>query len=157
MTSSRGLCTYSICLTLAISVIGCDRLLSDPAVRIAECVEAGATRLSSRASSEVVEQCDTRQDGEYVVVFYPRGTIEEEALVAGGVPRSLVGTLRRLRIADLDAIYVIPLRNDLPSSRTTYQGRFALTPQLRVVKKSNAVLFIRFRKGTTGIMIDQAW
>lgn len=94
---------------------------SDPAVRLAECMER-ATKAGELSSS-----CDLEVSGGYVVVLHPAGELTDEELTAAGVPPDLVPSVRSMRNAQNGAIYVFA--DSEPASRTTYQNNFVTIPK----------------------------
>jgi hypothetical protein len=107
-------------------VAGCGDMLSDPAVRVAECLEAAA-----RAGERTVK-CDLKLSGRYVVILYPNDLVLDADLRQAGVPDGTIPELRALRLGPQEAVFVIPLDHQDRPSRTTYQGRFVSISELLV-------------------------
>lgn len=123
--------------------LGCS-WLSDPAVRLAYCVEAAA-REQPRDGAATQVSCDLRMPGSYLVVLHPDGALREEQVVSEGFPQALLPELRVLRLGNNPAIYVIatdPSVSGTGSSRsilsswTTYQMHSAQIDKLMVLAKN---------------------
>lgn len=104
----------------------CDSILSDPAVRVAECLEAAAR------GGESTVTCDLKLPGRYVVILYPSDLVLDSTLREAGVPDNTIPELKALRLGPKEAIFVIPLDHQQSPSRTTYQRRFVSIPKLLV-------------------------
>lgn len=130
-----GIPLRSFLLTTGLALcFGCS-LFTDPAVRLARCVERGSESLD-RSSRELSSRpCRLGTDGGYVVVLHPQGQLSDEELIGGGVPERLVPLLRQLRNGENEQVLVFPYESPRAASRTTYQHRFARIPRLLVVEK----------------------
>lgn len=125
----------SFLLTAALALcLGCS-LFTDPAVRLARCVERGTESLDRSSQERSSRPCRLGTDGGYLVVLHPQGQLSDEELIQGGVPERVVPLLRQLRIGDNEQVLVFPSESPRAASRTTYQHRFARIPQLLVVQK----------------------
>jgi hypothetical protein len=130
----------AICLMLQ---PGCD-WLSDPAVRLAYCVERAA-REHPRDGTATHVSCDLKMPGSYVVVLHPEGALRDQRLVSAGLPQALLPELGVLRLGEQPAIYVIATdpgvsgtgsSRSIRSSWTTYQMKFVLIDSLMVLAKT---------------------
>jgi hypothetical protein len=110
-------------------------MFSDPAVRLANCVEEGVKK-SKAAATSIEVNCDLKLSGNYVVVLHPAGEKTDEELAAGGVPAAVIPAVRMLRNGDHAAIYVVASDRQTPDSRTTYQNRFAHVDHVMAATKS---------------------
>lgn len=119
-----------------LGTLGCS-LLTDPAVRIAQCTERAAESLDRSGSDHTVTTCPPHSQihGQYLVVLHPEGQLSDEELIQGGVPQGLLPFLRQLRLGDSAAVYVFPGESVRAASRTTYQKRFVHIPRLFVLEK----------------------
>ena len=133
--------------------LGCDTL-TDPAVRLAYCMEEGVKK-SDAAAASIQVTCDLKLPGNYLVVLHPAGQLTNEALLAGGVPAVTIPELRSLRISDNASIYVIATNRQMPSSRTTYQNNFVRIEQLIVQAKSSQPVTVDVG-GPAGARVIQA-
>jgi hypothetical protein len=123
--------------------LGCS-WLSDPAVRLAYCVE-GAVKEQPRDGAATQASCDLEMPGSYLVVLHPEGALREEQVVSAGLPMALLPELRVLRLGNNPAIYVIATdpgvsgtgsARSTRSSWTTYQMNFVQIDKLMVLTKT---------------------
>ena len=126
---------------------GCDAP-SDPAVRVAKCLEAASHR------GEAVVKCDLKLEGRSVTILHPSGPIQESALQDLGVPGEIIAELRTLRLGPQEAVYVIPMDNQDSPSRTTYQARFVSIPKLlvKIGRDSSATLVLAKGSGRPAVV-----
>ena len=125
----------SFLLTAGLALcLGCS-LLTDPAVRLARCVERGSESLDRSSQESSSRPCRLGTEGGYVVVLHPQGQLSDEELIRGGVPERLLPLLRQLRNGENEQVLVFPFESPRAASRTTYQHRFARIPQLLVLEK----------------------
>lgn len=115
--------------------LACDKL-SDPAVRLAYCMEEGVKKADTAATSIQVN-CDLKIPGDFVVVLHPSGDLKDEEFASAGAPPAVIADVRALRIGDHPSIYVIATGKQTPNSRTTYQNNFVKIDKLMVVFKSS--------------------
>jgi len=106
--------------------LGCS-ILSDPAVRLADC-----TRRSS--PTDLTLFCDPDVRGGYLAVLHPPGELSSRELLAAGVPPEYLATVGQLRIGSNAAIYVVPFSRSRRPSRTTSQMHHVLIPKVIVVQ-----------------------
>jgi len=128
-------------ITIIISVVILSACTSDPAVRLANCVEDATKKLKNESEERVKNTCDLSQEGKYAVVMYPNIILSDDELRNAGMDAATIATIRSLRfphipdIEPFESIYVIPKnKNSLPS-RTTYYKRFATIPKLLYLEK----------------------
>lgn len=123
--------------------LGCS-WLSDPAVRLAYCVEE-AVKEQPREGAATQASCDLKMRGSYLVVLHPEGALRDEQVVSAGLPQALLPELRVLRLGNNPAIYVIATdpgvsgegaARSTRSSRTTYQNNFVQIDRLMVLAKT---------------------
>jgi len=138
------------CLALQ---LGCDKL-TDPAVRLANCIEEGVKKADDAATS-IDLNCDVKLAGNYVVVLHPAGEKTDDQLLTGGVPASALAAVRALRNGDHAAIYVIAMDKQTPDSRTTYQNRFVQIDHVMAATKSSQPVSISIG-GAAGARVVQA-
>ena len=128
--------------------LGCG-MLSDPAVRLANCMEDGLKNSKADAFTRV--NCDLKQPGNYVVVLHPDGQRNDDELRTGGVPDDVIPELRAMRIGDNASIYVIStdpkvtgtgVNRTVKSSRTTYQNNFVHIDKLIVLSKTTPLVAV---------------
>ena len=110
-------------------------MFTDPAVRLANCIEEGVKKSSDGATSIEVN-CDLKLSGNYVVVLHPAGEKSDVELAAGGVPSASIAAVRALRNGDHAAIYVVASDKKTPDSRTTYQNNFVTFDHVMAAVKS---------------------
>jgi hypothetical protein len=115
--------------------LGCAHF-TDPAVRLARCMEREARALDGSSHERMERACRLGTPGGYLVILHPEGTLSDEELLRGGVPQSMVTFLRRFRIGTHEAVYVFPFESVKHASRTTYQHRFVRIPQLMVLERA---------------------
>ena len=124
--------------------VGCGSFMTDPAVRLAYCLE-GAVK-DAGASATAQANCDLKISGSYLVVLHPAGEVSDAQLTAAGVSPDVVQEVRALRIADRPAIYVVSVDagvtgtgtgRSVLSSRTTYQNNFIRIDRLMAVVKTS--------------------
>lgn len=133
--------------------LGCS-LLTDPAVRLAQCVERGSEAFEGSSQEHAAQPCRLGTDGGYLVVLHPQGQLSDEELIRGGVPERLVPLLRQLRNGDNEQVLVFPFESPRAASRTTYQHRFARIPQLLVLEKRKPEpVVIELRQGQEALEI----
>jgi len=125
-----------IAAALCIAALPSCSMFSDPAVRLAYCVEEGVKKSKSAATSIEVN-CDLKVSGNYVVVLHPSGEKTDAELTTNGVPASVIPAVRALRNGDHPAIYVVATDKQTPDSRTTYQNNFAVIDRVMAVSKSS--------------------
>lgn len=123
----------SALLLLTVALTGCSAL-SDPAVRLARCLERGSGRVS-QATPEVELSCSLEAPAQFLVLLHPEGELSDAELVVAGLPEPVIPTLRAFRLSSNEAIYVFEASGPAGSSRTTYQGRFVHIPAPLVVRK----------------------
>jgi hypothetical protein len=116
---------------------GCS-LFTDPAVRLARCVERGSESLDRSSQERSSQPCRLGTRGGYLVVLHPQGQLSDEELLRGGVPEGLLPFLRQFRNGDNEQVFVFPSESVRAASRTTYQHRFARIPQLLVLEKKRS-------------------
>jgi len=142
--------------------LGCDKL-SDPAVRLAYCMEDGI-KTSQAAATSITVKCDLKLAGSYVVVLHPDGKKTDEELLADGVPADVIPELRVMRIGDNASIYVISTGSNVSgtgtgrtvlSSRTTYQNNFVRIDKLMVLAKSSQPVAVEIG-GASGARVVQS-
>ena len=147
-------------LALVLS-IGCDAM-SDPAVRLATCMESAIN--DAVPSTAVIEAtCDLKLTGNYLVVLHPSGELSDEQLLAGGVPEPVLPELRKMRIADNASIYVISTDANVKgtgadrttlSSRTTSQNKFVKIDKLIVQAKTSQPVVVSVGGDATARVIQ---
>lgn len=125
---------------LAAGVILCAGCSSftDPAVRLAKCVERHSRSLDRSSQDRFSAPCRLGTENGYVVVLHPQGQLSDEELIQGGVPKGLLPFFREFRKGDNEQVFVFPSESVRYASRTTYQHRFARIPQLLVLEKKKA-------------------
>lgn len=118
------------------AVLGCSAL-SDPAVRMARCMERAAKSLDGASADRTSYTCQPHSQiqGQYLVVLHPEGQLSDDELTQGGVPAGLLPFLRQFRNGDEAAVYVFPGESVRAASRTTYQKNFVKIPRLIVLEK----------------------
>ena len=122
--------------------LGCTRL-SDPAVRLAYCLEA-AVKEQPRDGLATQASCDLKMPGSYLVVLHPEGALREAQVISAGLPQALLPELRGLRSGVNPAIYVIGTdpgvsgntSRSTRSSWTTYQMNFVQIDKVMVLTKT---------------------
>ena len=105
--------------------LGC---ASDPAVRLARCLERSTDR------GRLADSCEVGSAEGFAVVAHPAGSLSDGQLAAAGLTAREIGVLRELRIGPEPSIYVIPESGR--ASRTTAQGRAVGIPGLLVARKA---------------------
>jgi hypothetical protein len=85
-----------LCVAACVALSGCNAL-TDPAVRLAYCMEEGVKK-SGAAATSIQMNCDLALAGNYVVVLHPDGQRNDDELTAGGVPRDVIPELRTISI-----------------------------------------------------------
>lgn len=121
---------------VAMFVGGC----TDPAVRLASCIERNLTNTSAGASPTRLS-CDTRLKGTYLLVLHPQKELSDMELTTAGVPPDQIDNVRQLRLGG-ESIYVLPLEYQEAASRTTYQSRFVeIQRPLARIKTDSRVIF----------------
>jgi hypothetical protein len=128
--------------------------LTDPAVRLANCIEEGVKKSLDGATSIDVN-CDLQLAGNYVVVLHPAGEKTDDELVTGGVPAETIPAVRALRNGDHAAIYVVASDKQTPDSRTTYQNNFVSFDHVMVAAKSTQPVMVSIG-GPAGARVIQA-
>jgi hypothetical protein len=142
--------------------LGCD-WLSDPAVRLAYCVEA-AVNDHPRDGAATHASCDLEMPGSYVVILHPAGALGDEQLVSAGLPQSLLPEFRLLRESgNQPAIYVIAADprvsgtgsgRSIRSSFTTYQMNFVQIDRLMVLAKATQPVTVDLGGPVERLVID---
>jgi hypothetical protein len=125
----------SIAAVLSVGFLSACSMFTDPAVRLANCVEEGVKK-SLNAATSIEVNCDLKLSGNYVVVLHPAGAKSDEELTAGGVPAAAIAAVRALRIGENASIYVVATDKQTPDSRTTYQNNFVSFDHVMAVTKS---------------------
>lgn len=115
--------------------LGCSSV-SDPAVRLAHCLEKTLKEHEGEVGPIQVA-CELDVPRGCVVVFHPDGDLTTEQLIAAGLSQSQVEAIRGLRLGSHAAIYVLSNDPATPNSRTTYQRSFVRIPQVMVVARSS--------------------
>ena len=148
--------------TLALVLaVGCDAM-SDPAVRLATCVES-AINDAVPSTPDIEATCDLKLAGNYLVVLHPSGELTDEQLLAGGVPEPVLPELRKMRIGDRASIYVISTDANVKgtgadrttlSSRTTSQNKFVKIDKLIVQTKSSQPVVVNIGGAATERVIQ---
>jgi hypothetical protein len=144
-------------VVLGLAFAGCGRLtskLTDPAVRLAYCIEEGVKNSQAGATSIEVN-CDIQLAGNYVVVLHPAGEKTDDELAAAGVPAAAIPAVRALRNGDHAAIYVVASDKQTPDSRTTYQNNFVSFDHVMVAAKSSQPVTVAMG-GPAGARVIQA-
>lgn len=131
--SSRPDHSGIIVFALALVLAAC----SDPAVRVARCLESAATRILEARQGRLDQECDTGLAGRYAVVLVPAQEISNRALGRAGVSEAVIEAVRELEFSSEphEAVVVVPLEGQRRASRTTYQRRFVVIQDLLVVEK----------------------
>jgi hypothetical protein len=135
-------------LVVAVALVAC----ADPAVRLANCVEKGTTKLKTSGRDRLTCQCDLRLEGNYTAVLYPAVALSDSDLAAHGMTPEAIRGVRALQFPGppYESIYVVPMDGSTtPRTRTTYHANFASIPALSsVAKKTSAVTFDLEKSGT---------
>lgn len=126
---------------------------SDPAVRLAQCLES-AINDAVPSTPSIEATCDVEQPGSYVVVLHPSGEVTDAQLVEAGIPEASIPELRALRISDNASIYVISNDATVKSSRTTVQNNFVKIDHLLAKAKSSQPLVVNIGGGATSRVIQ---
>ena len=134
-------------ILVVILASGCDAF-TDPAVRVATCLEKAAASLKRSSGATSTSPCDVALEGSYVLVLHPDGELPDTTLLEAGLPKTALSELRALRLGPNESVYVIPLEGHEPPSRTTYQARFVSIPKLLV--KVNTNRSVSLTVGRTG-------
>ena len=142
--------SFLVLITAVLSIAGLPacHMFSDPATRLAYCLEEGVKKPQDAVTSIQVN-CDLKVSGNYVVLLHPAGEKSDDELVADGVPAAVIPALRVLRIGDRPSIYVIATNKQTPDSRTTYQNNFIRIDRVLVAAKSAQPLTVDIT-GTAG-------
>ncbi len=138
-----------LALLAGLSATGC----SDPAVKLAYCLEAGANKLASTGDSESSRDCDLGLQGHYVVVLYPAKDPADSDLSRVGMSDPVKQTVRRLRLGPWESIYVIPQEKQEAPSRTTSQKHSVIIPELIAIDKYDDDVSVILRKTPDGIVV----
>jgi hypothetical protein len=127
---------------------------SDPAVKLAYCVEAGAHALPNTNGSEATRTCDLGLSGDYVVVAYPANDIRDEDLARMGLSDKLAQEIKTLRsVGAFESLYVVPRQAQQAASRTTYQKHSVVIPHLLVANKSAGPVLVKPRRSQHSVAI----
>ncbi len=138
-----------LALLAGLSATGC----SDAAVKLAYCLEAGANKLASTGDSESSRDCDLGLQGQYTVVLYPAKDAADSDLSRVGLSDRMKQTVGRLRLGPYESIYVIPQEKQEAPSRTTYQKRSVIIPELMAIEKYDDDVSVILRKTPDGIAV----
>ena len=145
-------------LVLPILLMGCSDMLrefTDPAVRIANCIESNATSLFYNEKRNNLEiECDTRLNGEYVVFFAPPREYSNEELLGKGLSTE---TIRKFRLHTLNKssngmIYIIPRFTQDAGSHSTAYGHHVKIEHWQMANKSDRLVQIELTKEDAGII-----
>lgn len=120
--------TQLILIGLA-ALLGACNSISDPAVRLADCLEEAVKEQQAEAV------CDLGVAGGCVVILHPDGTLSDAQLLDAGLTPERAARLRELRLNEIAGIYVLPDDPQLLPSRTTSQHRFLLISRILVLAK----------------------
>ena len=96
----------AVVVLLALALLSGCNSFSDPAVRLASCIE-GAINGAVPSTPLIEATCDLKQPGRYVVVLHPSGEMTDTQLIEAGMPAQRISELRALRISDNASIYVL--------------------------------------------------
>ena len=120
-------------------MIGCS---TDPAVRLANCVERDVAALKRSGNPDMECECDIGLTGLYAAVIYPAHLLTNSDLKSQGMSEALVKEVRELQFAGepYESIFVIPLEGQRPPSRTTYYHNFATVKNLSFITRNNSVV-----------------
>jgi hypothetical protein len=151
----------AITITVALQ-LACETF-SDPAVRLAYCIER-ATGQGSRENAPVHANCDIGISGRYAVVLYPQDEVGDDQLVSAGFPPALLVEMQELRkIGKHSAIYVIAADPEVTgtgsdrsvlSSFTTYQNNFVRIPRLMVLVKTSQPVEVEIASASDGPLVQ---
>jgi hypothetical protein len=131
----------------------CDPM-AEPATRLERCLERAVAKMT-RVGEVAHVECDLKLKGRFTVVLHPANELNNDELVWGGLPESLVPELRTLRQRRGPAMYVIAtdphikgvgIGRTILSSRSTNQSTFVEIPQLMVLTRSSQPLTIEVGK-----------
>ena len=141
---------YSI--LLPILLVGCSDLIyeyTDPAVRLATCVESGANLLINREQVNKLDvECDSSQEGDYVVIFVPPKIYTDEQLINNGLS---IETIRKLKLhtptsSPHGMIYVIPLFTQELGSHSAAFGKHVTINNFSMAIKNKELVKIELTK-----------
>jgi entry exclusion lipoprotein TrbK len=141
-----------ILFILAILTSAC---MTDPAVKLANCIEESTKILSHSGQQQITASCNVHQQGGYMVVLYPAKDITDDELSEFGLNNKTIKALRNLQLPGepYESIFFIPFDGqDLPS-RTTYQSRFIKIPNLICKTKKSGELTFTLSSKPFGIEI----
>ena len=141
----------ALVLLAVLSATGC----SDPAVKLAYCLEAGSRKLAKADRAEISRNCNLGLDGRYVVVLFPAEDLTDGDLRRAGLSDEVIRTVRQLRFDrdPYESIYVIPQERQARSSRTTYQKHSVIIPELRVASRHGGRTSVVLKKTPDGIAV----
>ena len=142
------------------TLVGCSDILyefTDPAVRVATCIDSGATSLFySETKNKIEIECDSKLKGEHVIIFHPPRQYSNEEYLDKGLS---VETIRKLRLRSYTdqphgILYIIPLYSqDAGSKSTAYGQNVTINNWLSTNKNSNIVYIELMKQATNSIMI----
>lgn len=132
---------YKLLLTTLVMLVNCP----DPAVRVAESLEACAKRLPSTQGAMVHCQCDPGLSVDYAVVLFPAREVTVQQ-IGTDIPLAVAQrAVANRMITDVDSLHVLPLGGAEPVTRTTSQANFVAIPQplARVIRNPQFTLLLR--------------
>lgn len=149
---------YSFILPMLL--MGCSdlvhELLTDPAVRIATCIESGAASLAYNDKLKTLNiECDSKLNGEYVVLFAPSREYTDEELLEKGFS---VGMIRKFRQhinnnPSNGLVYVIPRFTQEAGSHSTAYGQNVKISRWLMTNKKDHLVHIELTKHETDTIL----
>lgn len=141
-------------------LVGCSdlvhELVTDPAVRIATCIDSGATTLFYSVKRNKLEiACDTRLNGEYVVLFAPPRNYSNEELIDKGLSNE---TIRKFRLhtpnkSSNGMIYIIPRFTQEAGSHSTAYGQYVKVNRWLMANKNDHLVHIELTRHETNTIL----
>ena len=139
-------------VSLSLMLSACKK---DTSVLLAECINKAQKALVDTGQQSINRSCDVNMKGNYLAILHPAKNLDDAELKTYGLDDREIKTLRTLQIPNFayESIYIIPLDDQEPPSRTTSQGGAVNVLDFISAKKDNPVLTITIEQTPTGINI----
>ena len=147
-------------LTFPLLLSSCSSFLhefSDPAVRLATCINTAANSLFYSDNKNKFEvECNTKLSGDYIIIVHPAKDYSNDELIEKGLS---VDTIRKLRLrgspkSPHGIVNVIPLFTTNAGSKSTAYGKHVTITKWLQTKKDTNIVHVELTKlGTNSIAI----